>query len=180
MTQPSKFRGDNLNWLLRGIFLEEYLYGSGEVRQDRRDHGLGRVIYTLKDQPVTKEGTTYPSLYALYLDCEDPTEYRFANTHMGGWEHWQRLLECDWFAPYVERWRTELELLIKAKAIKEILDEARAGTKNSFAANKWLIANGWAPNRRGRPSKAEIKAQAHQIASSDSRVLEDLKRLEIN
>jgi hypothetical protein len=176
----SKFKGDNLNWLLKAIFLEEYLYGCGELRQERRDNGLSRVVYTLKNEDVTKDGITYASLYRLYLGHLDPTEYDFANTHLGGWDHWQRLLECDWFQPYVERWRTELELKLKAKAFKEIREEAEAGTKNSFSANKWLIANGWAPNRRGRPSKSEIKAQAVQIAQGDHRVAEDLKRLEIN
>jgi len=176
----NRFKGENLNWLLRALFLEEYVYGSGELKQDRRDNGLSRVIFTLKDQDVTKDGVTYLSLYKCYLSHLDPTEYDFANTYLGGWEHWQRLLECDWFAPYIDRWRTELELKLKAQAIKEIIDEAQAGTKNSFSANKWLVANGWAPNRRGRPSKAEIKAQAAQIATTESRVAEDMQRLNIN
>jgi hypothetical protein len=176
----NKFRGPT-GWLLRSLFLEEYVYGYGDIREARRDL-KDRVLFTLKDTDVTSDGITYPSLYRLYMEASDPTEYEFAMTHLGGWDHWLRLSEAQWFQPYVERWRTELELKLKARAIQDIIREAEAGTKNSFSANKWLVAKAWAPDktRRGRPSKAEVLSQAAQIASNNDRVEEDAKRLEIN
>lgn len=179
-TSPSKFRGPT-GWYLRSLFLEEYIYGHGEMRDARREY-LDRVLFTLKDKDVTQDGKTYPSLYRLYMETSDPTEYEFAMAHLGGWDHWLKLCESNWFQPYIERWRTELELKLKAKAIQEIIREAEAGTKNSFSANKWLVANAWAPDkaRRGRPTKAEVLSQAVQIATNKDRVDEDAKRLDIN
>jgi hypothetical protein len=176
----NKFRGPT-GWYLRSLFLEEFVYGYGEQREARKDL-IERVLFTLKDKDVTSDGKTYPSLYRLYMEASDPTEYEFAMAHLGGWDHWLKLCEATWFQPYIERWRTELELKLKARAIQDILREAEAGTKNSFSANKWLVAKAWAPDkaRRGRPSKAEVLTQAAQIASTNDRIEDDLKRLDIN
>ena len=165
-----KFRhpGNN-NYATKALFLEMCDKGM-------EDH----ILYTLKD--TDRKG--YPSLYRLYMELEDTTEWEFAQTYFEGWPHWKWLLEAPWFQEQVQRWRTELELKIKAKAIKNIKQEAEYGDKNRFQANKWLIDKNWVTNPdgssnhgRGRPSKQQIKEEAHRIASTTKEIDEDLERL---
>lgn len=148
MTNKFKPKG---TWLTRGLFLEtSYMDQSG-------------VIYTLKDEDDLERNL--PSLYKLYMACEDLTEYEFAVTHLGGWEHWQLIAESAFFKPYVTKWRKELEIKIKSRALKALMDEALAGGKTGFSANKFLIEKGWVERpsgKRGRPSKEEIKSDLNQ------------------
>jgi len=136
------------------------------------------VVYTLKD--VDHEG--YPSLYRLYMELDDPTEWEVAQKLVDGWEHWEQLCSCTWFKPFIERWRKELELRMKSRALAKIKQEAKTGSKESFGANKYLLEKGWEPkegsrNGRGRPSKDEIRKAAEAIAQTSSQLSEDYKRL---
>lgn len=136
------------------------------------------VLYTLKD--VDHEG--YPSLYRLYMELDDPTEWEVAQQLMDGWEHWEMLCACGWFKPFVERWRKELQLRMMSKALVRIKSEAKTGSKESFGANKYLLEKGWEPKEtskygRGRPSKDEIKKAAEEIAKAGEQLTEDYKRL---
>lgn len=136
-------------------------------------------FYTLKDHD-----TEYPSLKRLYLAEGDLTEYSFANKYLGGWDHWQFLLQSEWFIPHAQKWRTELELKLTSEALVRIREEAEADGRNAFAANKFLVSQGISkkaePSRRGRPSKDEIKRAAAEQAFSEQSITEDLKRLELN
>lgn len=146
------------------------------------------VVYTLKDvdhtvlDKDTGEEKTYPSLYQLYMEVDDPTEWEVAQNLADGWDHWQLLCSCSWFKPYVERWRKEQELRMKSKALARIKSEAKTGSKESFGANKYLLEKGWEPkegsrNGRGRPSKEEIKKAADEILRNGNQLSEDFKRL---
>lgn len=136
------------------------------------------VIYTLKDHP--HEG--FPSLYELYMDTEDPTEFTFAHEHMAGWSHWQMLVNSTWFKEFVDRWRWELELKIKANALKRLIAESTAGGKNSYATNKFLIEGGWeakkdAKNPVGRPTMERIKQEAERLNILEREILDDHARI---
>lgn len=153
--------------LLKGLFYEMTLSDKSSV------------VYTLKD----KDHEGYPSLYRLYMETNDPTEWRFAQEHLDGWEHWEKLCEATWFKPIVARWRRELELRMKSQALSRIMSEAKTASKESFQANKYLLEKGWEPkdsqSRRGRPSKDEIAKAAKEIATTNSRLEEDFERLQI-
>lgn len=120
------------------------------------DKALAR--YTLKD--VEHQGL--PSLYKLYMAMEDIIEYDFAKTYLASWSHWERLCQCTWFQPYIDSWRKELAIKIKAHAVREIRREAESLGKNAYQANKWLVDKGWvgqeagSTRRVGRPKKEEI------------------------
>ncbi len=139
----SRFKASNGLHLTQKLFLELSY------------HDTEGVIYTLKDQ----DHRGYPSLYRLYMEMEDLTEYEFANAHLDGWKHWEQITSAPWFRPYIVRWRKELELKIKARALRAIMAEAAADTKYSFAANRYLVDKGWVERpegKRGRPSSKEI------------------------
>lgn len=134
------------------------------------------VIYTLKDT----DHKGYDSLYRLYMEVLDPTEYRFANSYLDGWGHWKQLSVCNWFKPYIDRWREELQLKIASEALTRIMAEASTDRKESFAANKYLLEKGWQPkgaDKVGRPSKEAIQDAASRMVKDNSRVLTDWDRL---
>lgn len=164
-----KFRNATNGRYLKGLFYETTMADKSSVS------------YTLKDWDHTVDGIVYPSLYRLYLEKEDLTEYDFANSYLDGWEHWEMLTNCTWFKPYVSRWRKELSLKIKAKALSRLKAEAASSSKNAFVANKYLVEKGWVDSEdkpsRGRPSKDEIKAAANEIAITDRRIADDYERI---
>lgn len=156
-------------YLTRGLFYETTL-------ADKEG-----VIYTLKDE----DHLGYKSLKRLYIEANDPTEYRFATAHLDGVEHWERLVECSWFKPYVSQWRRELELQIRAEALLRIRAIAKDDThKGSLAANKMLLDGAWKGEadgaKRGRPSKAQVQEEATRIATVNLQFDEDAKRLGLN
>lgn len=142
-------------------------------------------LYSLRDEDYDYKGKVYPSLKKLYLAEEDLTEYEFANKYFESWEHWQMVVQATWFKEYIDLWRTELELKLKAEALRSIIEQARIGGSNSYDAKKYLISKGWIQkeaeaSRRGRPTKAEIARRAAEEVFADQQIQADLKRLSIN
>lgn len=135
------------------------------------------VIYTLK----ADDHLGYPSFYKLYMSYEDPTEYQFAIDNLADWEHWEMLCECNWFKPYITKWRREAEIRHKSKALRRILEESRSGSKDSLAANKYLLEKRWIDKStpsRGRPSNQEIKDQTVELLKQESStLLQEAERL---
>ena len=137
-----------------------------------------KVIYTLKD----KDHKGYPSLYKSYMEMEDVTEFEFANKYLANYEHWELLCSITWFAPLVARWRNELELKLKARALSRIIAESRSSSRDAYMASKYILEKGWDKNNNtknnvGRPSKADITKQAKIIASEDVLMDSDLDRI---
>lgn len=163
-----KFKNGSGKFLLRGLFYER-------VGADKEG-----VLYTLKD--VDHEG--FPSLKRLYLETNDPTEYRFAKKYMFSIEHWDDLCQCDWFIPIVREWRRELFLSLQSRALANIIQEAEKDSQSKLNANKYLLERSWEPkkpasNAVGRPSKRAIQEAAEDIVADNERVLADLDRLNL-
>lgn len=165
MYEGNRFKNDVGAYLLGGMFYEQTL-------SDKR-----QVLYTLKD----RDHLGYPSLYRLYMEADDPTEYSFAVANLDGWAHWERLIECTWFQPYVERWRRELEVRMRATALLHLRATASSDSKEAYQANKFLVGNGWkegGPKRRaGQPSKAEVNAEANRLAQISQNLNDDFERI---
>jgi|TARA_R110000796_G_scaffold104371_1_gene214207 hypothetical protein len=131
-------------------------------------------IYTLDDDDKEFKGETYYSLKKLYLLCDDVTEYTFATTWLGGWQHWQRLLEkTTSLHPYIESWREELEVKLRSQGLLGVLESASNGNYN---AQKYLTDKGW-DTKRGRPSKEEVSGEKKKKAMIKSEVDEDAQRI---
>jgi hypothetical protein len=136
------------------------------------------VMYTLKDSDYLG----YPSLYRLYMMEGDVTEYTFATKYLDGFDHWVILCECSWFKPYVAKWRLELETRIRSRALRAIQEVAADETaKESFSANKLLLAGGWKEpgqsKTRGRPTKDDIRKEASKLAQSEKQLTDDYNRI---
>lgn len=162
----NKFRAGNGQRLLRGLFRETQVPGTDSA-----------PVYTLRDY----DNNGLQSLYRLYMELEDVTEWDFAQEYLDGWDHWETLCNCTWFKDHVARWRKELNLKLAAKRIKAIIANAEnPASKTSFAANKYLVEKGWLPaeeRRRGRPSKEEVKAELQKQTEEALRLDEDLSRI---
>jgi hypothetical protein len=149
---------------LRALFFEE-------------SDNLSSVMYTLKRE----DHLGYPSLFRLYMETGDITEYKFANLHLDGWPHWAELAGQDWFQPYVTAWRYELELKLRSQALETILKVANEPSHiSSYQANKYILEANWKPagaSKRGRPTKDEVKAEITAQAASLSQINEDAERI---
>lgn len=132
------------------------------------------AVYTLKEHDYEYNGKMYPSLKRLYLECEDPTEYDFANQHLLGWKHWQRMVENKLIRKHIDEWREELEYKLRAKAVKDMLASAKAG---NYQAAKWFADRGWATRAAGRPSKTELEGAKAAQGRLESEYGDDVIRL---
>jgi hypothetical protein len=138
-------------------------------------HYPEEVRYTLKD-----EDGDYPSLYKLYMEMEDVTEWEFAKAHIGSYDTWTKLCAAGWFKETIARWRKELELKLKARHLREVKAIADKGGKDALTANKYLLDKGYVvaeQPKRGRPTKNEIAEKADALARFDSETKEDLERI---
>jgi len=148
--------------LTQGLFLE---VGYGEA-----------AVYTLKEQDHELNGKRYLSLKRLYLETADPTEYEFATTYLLGWKHWLRLCENKALRAHIDEWRDELEIKLRSKAIKYILDSS-SGPMANVQASKWVADRGWAVRGAGRPSKADVEREKKIQAGIGDEYAADVLRL---
>lgn len=139
------------------------------------------AMYSLNDKDREYKGKVYPSLYKLYIDLADITEYNFANTYLESYQHWMLLCEEEWFKPIVARWRKEIELKVKSTALLEIVAQATSeDPRKRLEAAKYLYEKVGNPNSsaRGRPSKEEIRKEAKRQAIEQKIIDEHSKLLE--
>lgn len=174
--RANKFKSEIGSHILKPIFFEH----------DNSDHLYS--VFTLKDQDHTwtfADGRTqtYPSLRKLYVEMEDPTEYEFAVKHLDGWIHWKKLSQASFFQEHLKEWREELEVRMRAKALNRMKTRATSDSKDSFAADKILLAGGWkTPEEKsnvGRPTKQKIVDEANKLFSEHSEFDKDFERLNI-
>lgn len=151
----------------------------GYINNQRAEEGGLKPLFTLKDQDIVKDGVTYPSLKKIYMTYEHVPgyEYEFAIDVFNSWDHWNKLVNSTAFLrDTIKSWREELEIKIKAKAIKSVMAKSRMDDAQGFNAAKYLADKGYAPTR-GRPSKEEIEREK-RIAAGVSKDLEaDMERL---
>lgn len=161
MIDKTKLKASNGVPLSQGLFLE---IGYTE-----------HAVFTTKDEDYEYKGKVYPSLKRLYLEMEDAGEYEFACKYLLGWDHWQKLCNNKAIAVFIESWRYELELKLRSRAIKQIMDFAN--TPKGFQAAKWIADRGWDKRAAGRPSKDEVDKQTRLDADLYKQFDDDLKRV---
>lgn len=149
-----------------------------------RDHLIPKAKYTLKRQDYTYQGRTYRSLYQLYMEMEDTTEYEFAMKYFGSWDEWKRLVETKWFSEHIHAWREELALKLEARHLQKLRDTALSEGREAVNASKYLLdkakQQATVKPGRGRPSnKPSIPEDTSQIAM-DLKLLEGIRSAKLN
>ena len=94
----------------------------------------------------------------LYLECADITGYTFATKYLGGWRHWIALHASPKVEPLIKEWEEELEVKMRASAIKNIT--ALSVGEKGYQAAKFLADRGWQIKTAGRTTKEAIKKEA--------------------
>ena len=166
----SKLKDPKGAWRTTSLFAET---------RDRK-RGYDTVLFNFKEEHNTllfKNRTIY-SLKKLYLELSDPTEYRVATEVFGGWDHWEKLLGNKLIFSYIDKYRRELDIKLKAEAITIIRGEATGEGRNALQAAKWLAEKGWGEKRKaGAPSSVEKAAIEKEIANQVSDVSSDYERI---
>lgn len=157
-------------WHTKGLFYETSL------PEDRESMG---TAWTLKEDDHNVDGKVYKSMKKLYVAMEDVTEYDFAQATLGSYKHWERLLESPIIRPHIDQWRKELNLKLKARAMKSIIKAATEDEKLSFQAMKYLADNDYLDKKgkRGRPSKDEVKAELRKEVQTSKTLQDDAARI---
>lgn len=164
----NKFKNSLGRYYLRGLFYEECTTDPASV------------LYTLKRE----DHLGYPSLFRLYMEAADPTEYKFAVAHLGGWDHFQELSQSSWFKPYLDAWRQELLVKLTSDALSSILAVSKdKANPNAYHANKYLLEALQKPadaKKRGRPGKgSSVDEKTHQRAIL-AEIEADARRIDLN
>src|SRR5690606_26140294 len=113
----------------------------------------------------------------LFMETNDPEEYRFATEHLGGWSHWKALKKCSWFKPYYEAWKEELEVRQRSQAIANIMVAADKPGRDGVEASKYIAEKKWEKKvtaGKGRPSNEKIKAEAELLYEQSKQAGADL------
>lgn len=132
-------------------------------------------VYSLGDQHGT-----LPSLKRNFLDLGDLAEYAFAETYLGGWDHWQQLQRSFVLRPHLEKWRAELRLKIEAASLAKLRDMAEGEGPQALQAAKYLyerVSSETGSRKRGRPSKAEKEAALKKEIRDSEDIRADADRL---
>lgn len=142
-----------------------------ETSYQVKDHD---PIYTLKE--VDPQGKL-PSLWKIYVELNDPTEYEFAKLCFGSWRHFRHLCTLRWFSDYINQYRDELQVKLQCEGIQRL--KGHAQEKGGTPAAKYLAEAGWkgTKGKRGRPSTEEILGEKKRLALIDEEVGEDAQRM---
>jgi hypothetical protein len=119
-----------------------------------------------------------PSLKRLYLESNDPTEYNFAIGVFGSWKCWKRQCGNQVLLTYINDWRDELDIKIRASAVKMVIESASSEDSVGLNAAKYIAEKGW-EKRAGRPSKVEIERQKKIHAGITADLKSDAERMGI-
>lgn len=166
LQEPTKFRDSRNRLYTKALFVE--------LAEDNKD----RSIYTISRTDRDREGIHYDSLYRLFMELSDPTEYVFANKYFENWNHWQMIANVSWFKDEVSDWRKELEVKLRAEALLAVIEKSKSHDRDALTAAKYILDGNWKhQNTKGRPSKDQIREAARDIAEDQNRLDEDYERI---
>lgn len=164
------FKNINNMFLLGSLFYERNLLNP---EQDRKPE---YVKFSLHDD---RPGLV--NARKAFVALEDPTGYEFAMRYLNGsFEHWTRLMACDWFKEAYRLWMGELNAKFKAKAFRKIRDLADGDDTPpavKLQANKYLHSLDKPTSNRGRPSGEEVTGELKRLAEEARSVKEDMERI---
>lgn len=164
----NRFKNNTGQHYLRPLFYEYDLASEKSI-----------AIYTLKDNDYTINGVTYPSLRRLYVNTGDLSEYRFAVSCLDGWSHWKKIRNANWFQPYYQDWREELEVSVMSQALLAVrLKADNPEDKDNLSAARFLLSGQWVPKEKVGPrTKDKIKQEAEKLFLKSNDIDEDYDRV---
>ncbi len=150
-----------------------------EVRKDRSEDADFFPLFTLKEDDHEVDGLYLFSLKKIYLsyDHVPGLEYDFAKDVLGSWEHWLKLVKSSMRHEF-QSWRDELDVRIKAEALRSLMQASRAPDARGVTAAKYLADKGYSDKRTaGRPSTEEVERQKKIAVDVQNNLASDMERL---
>lgn len=165
------------NFRTMSLFYETNMPSRGNTSED----GSAFIsFFTLKPHDHSVGGHVYLSLKAIYFDYDHipGLEYEFAMDVFSSWDHWVRLTDDSAVRKHFADWRRELEVKIRADALKSILVTSKNKSSPSASqAARFLVEKGWIEKKAGRPSKEEVERERKIAAGIKDTLSEDMARL---
>ena len=163
-----KFKNANGMWRTNSLFAE---------RSTAVD-GTESAVYTLN----AEDWRGFPSLKKLFMETGDPTGYKMAIEHLGGYEHFKVLLDYKRFAEAFREWQLEMSAKYQAEGLARLLEMSKDKShRSSVDLNKFLLNRGWLTqeekSKGGRPKKSDIREAAIQISTKNGAIDEDFERV---
>lgn len=157
----------------RCAFIRPHLRGStGKMRISAlfKELQIGKTAYREAPMCLGPEDVLdddgnlrYVSLYKLYMDIGDPTEYEIAKLAFQTWEHWQAIANQYKVGPELEKWREEMEIKVRSEAVSEL----RKLAKTSTGAATFLAKKGYDDNPKSRKKEKRIHDAIKTTIDSD-------------
>lgn len=151
-------------------FFEKYF----KIKVGSNGKFLGNQHFT--DGNVIKKDIYYAWKYK-FLQLEDLTEYEMAMYVFGDVESWEKLKKNSKpLRKFLEEWKRELEIIIKGKAFKRIVKDA----KKNVSSAKYILEGKYKPFIEGLNKKDNEKQneKAAKLAFfSDESLFEDIKEI---
>lgn len=157
-------------WRTQSLFLE----------QSWKSSSPDKPLYTMKPDdlpPSAQFPDGLPSFARLFLEYRDPTYYQQAIALLGGWEHWELLNQSKWFSDYITPIKDELEIKLRSEGQRKLMELMVSDDRSALAAARYFADAGFRPKKVGRPSNAQITAEAKKQAEINRRIQGDAKRL---
>jgi hypothetical protein len=185
-TVPIPFPMVGGRYILNGLFYEKMGHNQSLVSVIKN-----RPIFTLKvyDYEIPESSVFYrkgelnrlKSLHQLYLEYEDPSEYNFATSVFGNFEHWKALTQTGFFREYLKEMRDVLAIKLDAKTVQAARRVMDTGVgPQALQAAKWLnqrVKENQPKPTRGRPSNDEVAGELKRQAAEQVEANDDLARL---
>jgi len=160
----SSLTAGNGQRLTKGLFVE-YSYEGKE----------SKPVYTLAREDKEVDGVLYPSLYRLYMECDDITEAVFVSRYMLDARQWEMISSGSLFKEEIQNWRNDLKLKKLGRLVEELELDAVSDSRSSKSSAKFLIERVYGlPKRSGRPSNSPAKTDSKD---SQHAVERDYERL---
>ena len=142
-------------------------------------------IYTVKYKDRLHNNKTYKSLYQLYMQYLDPTEYQFVmEVFAGNFKQWEAIQASKTLKDMgldTARWNEDLIRKIKSLAIGVVMQDVNdTESKTSPSSAKWIAEakyNGTTTENAKNILKKAKKAQHTQTSDADTE--DDIARLGI-
>ena len=164
---PSKYLNATGQRLVRQLFIENRNIGENDL-----------AVYTMHREDEEYEGTTYPSLYKLYIETKDITEARFVSSYLYDWEQWNSLTSSATYRDEIARWRVELKALVLGELVDTLIADAKSNSKSSKASARFLVEK-LSKTAKGRPRTAVVPTTEETTTTIVSEIAKDMKRLRL-
>lgn len=97
-----------------------------------------------------------------------PIVFSFAETVFGQWEIWETIKSSPFLKTFVAKWKREVEIKIKSKAIKAIHEEMETNGRSSFTAAKLLLERGWIEPEKVQDIKTRKRKEEEKLLDDEA------------